>query len=148
MENKEMSNVNEIKQTDAVCKICRADIKNLCTAAKVSHFRKHVKNGMLEEKTNGKIYWIIVNKGKQTQDKTPKTWVKHITSAIDWSKYNNNKVIAKIDSHKNILIKCAKCGKYNKVREFCDDRFTVAICCNSTSLLSKRCINKLMQSQK
>lgn len=128
------------KQTGDKCIVCDQKLSEF-TAARVSHFRKHVKDGSFkEEKEDGKFIWITTGKNPREKKKPIRN------SFIKTQKFDpRTPVTAKSNKKEQISIKCKKCKKWSMSRDFiADERFLVVLCCDSVSSFPKRLKNKLI----
>jgi len=133
-----------LKQENNICLICERKISEI-SAARVSHMRKHVRDGSIKEgkDESGKLMW-------KTTGKDPKE-----KSAINWNVHTEpknivpprQKITAKSDKKGKISICCRKCGKMKPSRNFgADERFIVANCCDAITLFPQRMVETLVSN--
>lgn len=132
------------KQEGNICVVCGVEVSEV-TAAKVSHMRKHVKDGSVKETKgeDGKLMWITT--GNDPQDK----------SDIKRPTYRRPKSTetpripskAKSDKKGKIHIQCKTCNKYNNnTRQFADQRFISIVCCDQTTIFPQRMVETLINN--
>ena len=133
-----------LKQKGDTCIICNQKLGEF-TAAIVSHLRKHVRDGSLEESKNkdGKLIWKTT--GNEPKEKEPPTYWRsiHKPTKVD----PRLPAAAKSDKKGKILIRCRKCQKWSKsVQDFADGRFISISCCDNVTLFPKRMIGVVIKN--
>jgi len=134
-----------LKQKGDICIICNQELGKF-TAARVSHLRKHVRDGSLEESKNkaGKLIWKTT--GNEPKEKEPPVYWRR--SLYKPSEFDSRlPVAAKSDKKGKVSIRCRKCKKWVKsVQDFADGRFIAISCCDSITPFPKRMINTVIKN--
>lgn len=134
-----------LKQTNDKCIICGIEISQT-TAARVSHMRKHVRDGSIEETKDkdGKLIWISTGKEpKEKEDTINRCW--RPLSAPQIIREPRIPVAAKSDKNGKIHIKCKICNKWSKdISEFANDKFVAIRCCDKITPFPKRMVDQVI----
>lgn len=126
------------------CPVCEKVVSSV-SAARTSHYRKHVRDGSMREFTkNGHLYWEPTGTAPQEQEK-PYTFRPSRRRPLD---IKRRKLCARFYK-KQIQIKCHVCGKWNPIRRnFVDNRFVASGCCGAMGILSVRDIQTVQNAKK
>lgn len=132
-----------LKQKDNICVVCGDEISETA-AARVSHMRKHVRDGSLEENKgkDGKLTWKTTGKEPKIKREDPICWRTYHNKSISFDP--RKPVAAKSNKKGEIFIKCRVCNKWIKEpTDFADSRFVAITCCDKISPFPKRMISTL-----
>jgi len=135
------------KQKDDKCIIC-GDLISKTTAAKVSHMRKHVRDGSLSESKDkaGKCEWVAT--GNKPKDRSTVGAFRPILRQK--SNVKPRKPVTAKSKNNKIYVKCRECNKWirKEAEPFADDRFLVGKCekCGTMSPFPTRVSGELLKN--